>query len=431
MSTRLTPIDAFYAMTKVIDATWFFVGKVDRQQLATSLQTLTQRYPALASRVVRTSPLSAFGRALNKSSPLCDVELQHVSTGIHLSHASIPGQSAAEASACAHQHRGKDIYIPTPLAAEIANGKRGVMEVKLTHFEHGGSALGVAISHGVVDAKGFHLIVGELAQCYRSGGTGLLDSSSMQFGSPRQYLETARNCWDLETRNAEWEQDFYEKDFEDESIDITGIKGELLFWFLRRMAAPSMHARNSRASVVFSNEETTFSTATAIQKVVQHLPSHLYPTGDVHLCATIDLRREPSIPNLYTGNAVYFASKTTSIFEIGTTFARLRKEPSEHLLAACKKYLDCLKKGRLMSPNKMIAGFPQLCVNSQLRVIDASDLARHNLFDAGACLRVLPGHSDHLQVVPSMLDEKSVEILVNVNSLQKNWIERLESMETV
>ena len=84
-----------------------------------------------------------------------------------------------------------------------------------------------------------------------------------------------------------------------------------------------------------------------------------------------------------------------------------------------------------MSPNKMIAGFPQLCVNSQLRVIDASDLARHNLFDAGACLRVLPGHSDHLQVVPSMLDEKSVEIIVNVNSLQKNWIERLESMETV
>lgn len=66
-----------------------------------------------------------------------------------------------------------------------------------------------------------------------------------------------------------------------------------------------------------------------------------------------------------------------------------------------------------MSPNKMIPGYPQRCVNSQLCVIDASEIARHNVFDAGVCLRVLPGNSDHLQVVPSMLEERGNSRQVN------------------
>lgn len=187
------------------------------------------------------------------------------------------------------------------------------MEVRLTHFEHRGIALGVAMSHGVVDAKGLHLIVGELAQCYRSGGTNLIDSS--------RCLETGKDCWWTAT-GKKYLDETYETD-EKGSIDITGVKRELLFWFLRHITAPSMHARNSRASVLFRNEKTKFNTASAIQKVVGNLPSHLYLTRNVQLCATVDVRRTTSVPKLYTGNAVYFAREKMTVSEVGTTFARL------------------------------------------------------------------------------------------------------------
>lgn len=101
----MTSIDAFYAMSKVIDVMWFFAGRVDRQQLALSLRTLAQRHPvnpAISAHVVRTSSLSSLARALDNVTPLSNFELQHGSSGVHLSRENIPGKIAAQRQVHVH-----------------------------------------------------------------------------------------------------------------------------------------------------------------------------------------------------------------------------------------------------------------------------------------------------------------------------------------
>ena len=126
---KLLAVDTYHMDAIVSDSVWFFDKHLDAASLQRSLQELLRLYPALAGR--RTPG----GIALNNA-------------GVPFSMLERTG-SARTVLELNEPQRGMFAECHGP--DSVAAGRSPIMTVRLTHFEDGTSALGVATSHALLD----------------------------------------------------------------------------------------------------------------------------------------------------------------------------------------------------------------------------------------------------------------------------------------
>ena len=154
---KLGPVDGHSLQLWYIESTHFFDGPLDVEAVRRSLTGLVEKYPSFAGRPRKT------GKGVSLWSGYSVIT--DTSGGIPLVQINVEGTAAAAADAPEHRQSRGFANIPAmgrfsnPL---LANGARYVsdheaplMTVTIVHFAGGGSALGVAINHGLVDGCGF------------------------------------------------------------------------------------------------------------------------------------------------------------------------------------------------------------------------------------------------------------------------------------
>lgn len=146
----LNSIDGFYGLHAIVDSVWFFEGPLDPKALRASLTELLSFYPELSGRVTKKGESFAVD--------MCN-------KGVLMKDKKLPG--SAKAYVNSEPPRGLFAVLRDEKA--IMNGDSPLMTVLVTNFEDGTSALGVAISHGLVDAISFHNLIGEWAHCHVNG----------------------------------------------------------------------------------------------------------------------------------------------------------------------------------------------------------------------------------------------------------------------
>ena len=163
---ELGPLDGFNMRLWYIESTHFFPGKLDAVAVRSSLEGLLARYPSFAGRVKRTCSHNDGGAQVERRTEPKNVWVGYEvvvdeSSGIPLLEIALSGTSKVAANDRALWHSRGLANIPA--LSEVINGAEETMEdqapplmtVVLADFAEGGSALAVAINHGLVDGKGY------------------------------------------------------------------------------------------------------------------------------------------------------------------------------------------------------------------------------------------------------------------------------------
>ena len=468
-TTRLSPLDALFGSGKVIDATFFFPERLDIDALAASLRALLRRYPCFGGRVGR-SPWRARGGGLGRGagSPFAG---WHVAGdgGVPLCERhelALRWDEAAAVPDCGARFLHEALAAPAA-ARDVWAGRAAPMGVSVTHFRGGGgSALGVSMSHGLVDAHGFYATVREWARLHAALGGG--SSSRLggdDLGDPPPLI-TSRDCIDeallrlydddaVDNANANANADDGAK-----AVDLSTWTGALLWAFVRRTAARGLGARRRRAVVRLSRDELAAmkaacsegafkaTTNEALCSLVGGAATKLLGLGGdgpgVRWGAAANARgRVACVPDAFVGNAVHqleafglpaphAAGPTPAAFCKRLRCDVLDPDPAApvdfaHAWAA---FVRDLGRGRLRQPGADAAQRqqPHILSNFQARfpALDAD-------FGAGPCARVVPGVGDTLHFAPG--PGGGADVFLNLHGLVPgggggdDWIERCESDE--
>jgi hypothetical protein len=259
----------------------------------------------------------------------------------------------------------------------------------------------------IVDGKGLHLVASELGRLFRNDALLGLETDRGVLNMPA----TTEIEIDLGTRTPT----------ERQGLGWNGIGGNLLWWLFTRL-----HSAHSIRPTFFKGTD----------------PQHTH-NPVVQLCASVDVRHilpwhlpmSSSTLNMFTGNAVYFVHATSLLSEVDGCFEKLKETIStaDYVHKYQRYVAQFCQDGQSFTHVAPIEDddgrTTQVFVNSQLSIVD-DGCVRYNMFDAGPCLRILPGPSDAIQIVPSMHNKDAVEILVNIDARvrlsKKNWIEDIE-----
>ncbi|MEG9884448.1 MAG: acyltransferase [Hyphomicrobiales bacterium] len=389
---RLDCVDRNYAqLTPNIGMQYVFEQKIDVDFLKKSLLELVKNIPALAGRA-DFKAMKVSGK--DNGIPFVVVD-------------GYPG-SANDHGQIGSVQRNRKEFVIEPTSKKIIKGKAALMYVKLTNFLRGGCILGITISHVLMDAAAFHMLVHLWSTIFISLKEDKyspklwnkkinFDRSLFQFGTNR----------DKETLLEDIGRAGLPK-----PINFNGIFGKLTQYvslkFLERIR------RSDREIVYFSKERkerlkqvvteesgepwiTTYEALCAhFSKIISELGGK--ETGKMQLLTVRDLRGRIDSENkekhaLFLGNALFVynirtnfgkAYKTVGRGEIAACMRRASSRVTPELLKADMDFVyDCLRSGY------GYPGFdlrlPFISLNSQLNL----DVYGVN-FGAGKLLRVIP-----------------------------------------
>ena len=145
LNHRVSPIDENHLLYgKFIGLQYVFKGGLDAEVLAESVAELADQLPALSGRY-QTKTASVIS-----SSTKASVKIQTANGSI--------------ADILASEKRLH--YIEQPARKDVLRGEASLSTFTLTEFEDGGVVFGMAISHVLTDAAGYHLLMRHLADIY-------------------------------------------------------------------------------------------------------------------------------------------------------------------------------------------------------------------------------------------------------------------------
>jgi hypothetical protein len=299
---RLAPADVLLGFEKVIEVTWFFRSSIEPGSLQASFQALVKKYPPLSGVVTRMpghhrSPLHGW----HVTSP------KFVGRGATIAlHAQHERGTSWQAAALPDPASGsRTLMRGAQSASKIMSGSAPVVAATLTNFTDGGSAIGLAVSHALMDASGVYRLAREWSQLHEQGG------------SCEQELVFSRDC--VQERMVQHGAAFRRAS---SALDLTSWRGSGVFWMVRALSQqqlgcepPRMHVSLSKAEVdtfrVWSRPSRASwrpSAYEALSAVLLKAVSRLLtlPSGRrFHVQGVFDARRAARLPQAFTGNAFY------------------------------------------------------------------------------------------------------------------------------
>ena len=171
----------------VLGVQYVFADSLDYDCLAQAISELILRFPALSGKYnAKTHCVIASDKTI---SLVRNKNLQG---------------SAEDYAKVGFEAPGRDIFVKEPKRGDVLKGDAPLASFTLSEFSGGGCILGIAISHVLTDAAGFHLLVKNLAQIYSSlvtnsvtpPGTIITQLDVFGFGSgksKRQMLDSLKD----------------------------------------------------------------------------------------------------------------------------------------------------------------------------------------------------------------------------------------------
>ena len=159
---------------------YVFKSTLDERCLTKSIGALVLSFPALAG------TFDAKNQTIIKRTETLSLEVKN-STGSYLDHSHI---GTVQSDRCQ--------LVSEPRRRDVLAGRAPLSTYTLTKFEGGGCILGIAISHVLTDAAGFHILVRRLAQYYSAYAEDRVpeivpitsDLDVFAFGATRDQSET-------------------------------------------------------------------------------------------------------------------------------------------------------------------------------------------------------------------------------------------------
>ena len=133
-----------------LDATWFYDAPIEVEAVREALVALVTRFPVLAGR--RTT---SDGIALNNAGMRFSFDETHL------------GSAHVHSGVYQHTEPGRGELVDIPYTA--AGGLEPLLTVRVTNFNDGTSALGVAMPHVLTDGKSFFIVVSALSTAVVDG----------------------------------------------------------------------------------------------------------------------------------------------------------------------------------------------------------------------------------------------------------------------
>jgi hypothetical protein len=453
---RLTPLDVLLGHQKVIECTWFFPGSIDALSLRRSLRLLTRIYPMVGGRLVRQPYWSK-----QHLSPLHGWQVRRSTVddaGILLHINSATARSSQEAASLVDP---SSLYCDQSCnPRRVMVGDSPVMAAALTNFADGGSAVGLRISHAVVDANGFYQLANEWSRLHQqldllSGG----DGGEAEDGAEPPLLKLQRDVVEaplLDRTQTSSPLSDEHRDRALSAIDMTSWRGAALFWALQTLDRPSPAASWPRAHVALSAADVdelrarcaVGSTARRPAKAEACIASlarvasralHLPDSTEVVLQMPFDVRRAARLPASYAGNAFHVIEgrpmpRAPHAMDVASLCANIRELTTRSLFGNSMDDPSTLSGGwlwnaRMLGRGWMPARSPapdetsgqpvgaapsatpvhRLVANFQAH-LPAFDVT----FGAGECMRAVPGVGDTLQIVAG--PRNGVDLYLNLGA---------------
>ena len=277
---KLLASDTFACDAIVLDSVWFFDKHLDAASLQRSLQELLRLYPALAGR------RAPGGIALNNA-------------GVPFSVLERTGSARAVLNLPEEPQRGMFAECHGPKS--VAAGRSPIMTVRLTHFEDGTSALGVATSHALLD--GFsHCKLVQLWGIWHTTGC-------FPPGSPYTMDRAALSVSDSSVPDASVKSQGHVRG----KASRVGPFLRLLFRQVGnqeqrvRLHLTAQELTELKASAVASTGDATLTTNEALSaRLLQHLAPLVLDKAtlpsDVSVVSTINMRGKGGLPRRFLGN---------------------------------------------------------------------------------------------------------------------------------
>lgn len=449
----LLPIDVLLGRQHVIELAFIFPGRIEVPALRSSFAALCAKYPVLMGRM-RRSTLSWKGCASNPT-PLHGWELrcdddEHATP---CDDALLPlqvrrcGGSCLDVASSSHV-MPSDFMQSAAGASAIMGGRAPPMMASLTHFDGGGSALGVRLSHGVTDAAGLYRLLFEWSRLH-AGRTASGGCDDDRDGLVFQRDEV-RSTIMAHVRAADEERQLgnHHQQAEDRrnaaltAVDLRTWSGSALYRLMGALATPPqlstprLHlslsldevdelrstCRHAGASRRPSANEALVASLSRVATRMLRLPA----TARCQLQMVFDVRRAARLPQGFVGNAFHSLDSAPTAaaphaMPIAELCAIVRELAQRPFAEAANSYsnpaslkggwlwmMAMLERGRLPSASPHAtdaheyASQPAAVSHKLLANYQAHFPAEKLMFgDAGgACIRVVPGLGDHLQMVP-------------------------------
>lgn len=393
LSHRFSALDLNYINTgNVIAIAYVFAQALNAGGVKNAVQALVTRFPALAGRIDIKNCCLHPGPAF--------VPLTHTQNEARVSDFEPAGKNI----------RCRRDFADEPKRSDVIRGRAPLMSVRLTSLSCGGSVLGITISHGLVDAKGFHTIVGWLSDVIAGK-----EARSVRFGGQESHFETGRPV-------SEWKKSIEDCD-QDMPPRMKGIGGGgfklLMEKGLDRIRAQERemiyfskpHITKLKEAVLRETSLDWISTHNVISAHILHVlialqfsrKSRMLGIGNV-----VNVRGRINNADLsedFVGNALYIM---ISKIQAGRPISSLSRAEIAHHLHDAFLQMDARHIERRMAniADSLAAGFgypglnllkPIMAVNNQIKFdVYAAD------FGCGQPIRVIPQDvGDHVMIFPS------------------------------
>ena len=413
--TKLTSLDVLYASSKILQGIWVFPGTINHQRLSLAIQKFATRHPIFTSTLHR--PMSF------TSSPFLNHTLESNSSVIPLHYQTKPKYTN-------YNINRFEALLPEITVDEIWKGKKSMLEVTLTSFDNGGSSIGIAMSHGVSDACGMHLVVKEIAKLYCNENEEEDDSSAIV--TSRELLKDLHLKEELEN--------LIEKNDEN-SVNLAGVSGRMLWWMMQWMNArrtANHRAVPNRIKMVCDSKHKT---GIAAQDILHRVLLNTKEDEFICLKTVVNLRAlNIGIPLNYVGNAIQTIETVVLKKDIAKGWHQMMNYikfnstgNSKNIFSEFVVNENRLHSGVLFDKDLRVTSdnmvklpssktMKTIVINSQVQLIQSSVGFKDGyLFgkEVGEILEYIPGISDELQFVPliNVDGRQGVECLVNMNNI--------------
>ena len=478
MRHRLIATDALFGFQKVIEAAWFYPGRIEPGILRYSLSELGNKYSVLQSRVSKRE--TSFSLLSHPTPPFSGwlLEDSHERIPLTVRELELPSIEGFL------DIKPDDVLLGSIDQGSVMRGKSSVMEVSLTRVkaqnqvDFCGSVLSICLSHAVSDAAGMHLLLCDLGRSYRQR---LSMENGENVDSEEKIGEIATLCTDRHPiLRAMWQDGGSSSITRSESVrrshtttsinekqaaasasqnflDLRGHRGRLLWWSLQKLTGLSNGhgAAIRRAHLSFSRKDLdklmgrTPSAKNAGEALCGNLLREILrgtSVQSVRLEMPVNMRNISGtvVGDKFVGNAVHVfpSGEPLSVSEptrndlscLTDQFIRAMQVLTKRILDEPEKMVkEWLEFSRKLEEGILLDGSEDqnvvtITVNSHRRLAKETT-SPGDLFgkDVGACIRFLPGQSDTLQLLPGVGKSfGGIDVLVTLpHALQQASEQRL------